>query len=196
MLGKKIGNSQTNLFHAFDYLKRGWKVLPIHFPQNGRCSCGKAECHSPAKHPLTRNGVKDATDETSVVFNVWNERSLANIGIATGYSSGIAVVDIDPRHGGDKSWQEFELKNQIAPSLTVVTGGGGRHIYFLTDGTPVPNKIGVLPGIDIRGDNGYVLAPPSQHMSGNLYTWADKKVEIAAIPKSIKDLISKIPQRP
>jgi hypothetical protein len=167
----------TVLDHARLYLSLGFAVLPLHFPfvrGSGRvCSCMREECHQPAKHPfgrLVRNGLKDASKDPAIVEH-WFTRTGFNIGIATGAASGIVVLDIDPRHGGDESLARLETeKGKLPATWRFLTGGGGEHIVFRHPSRNVPNNAGALgPGIDVRGDGGYIVAPPSVHMSGRPY---------------------------
>jgi hypothetical protein len=122
------------------------------------------------KHPLTKNGFKDATTDPGVIRGWWARWPNANIGIATGKKSGIFIMDIDPRHGGPASLGEHAA--DPGTDLIVLTGGGGQHFYYAYDPKhPMESAIGVLPGIDVRGDKGYVVAPPSNHRSGGYYRW-------------------------
>lgn len=86
----------------------------------------------------------------------------AGVAIVTGVISGIFVVDVDPRHGGDLA--PYGL---MPATFTVHTGGGGWHFYF--KGVQ-PCRTAVVPGVDIKGEGGYVVAPPSGHPSGGKYT--------------------------
>src|SRR5437868_5118832 len=96
------------MFQALEYAKRGWPVIPLHNPSNdGKCSCGNKECTSIAKHPRTKQGCKDATFQPMTICGWWQRWPNANIAIKTGKESGLIVVDVDPRHGGEQSWQEF-----------------------------------------------------------------------------------------
>ncbi len=167
------GATVTNLDAALIYARRGWPVLPIYEPgQNGQCSCGNPACPSPAKHPRTKHGVTEATTNESRIRSWWMRWPDANIAISTGAVGGMIVLDIDPAHGGDRSLEELEIKHGKIPlTLECLTGGGGRHFYFIHPGTIVKNKIGIAPGIDVRGDGGYVVAPPSVHISGGVYRW-------------------------
>lgn len=158
---------------ALDYAQRGWHVFPVYEPmEDGRCSCGKTDCSSPAKHPRTRHGVLEATTDQVRIRAWWTQWPDANIGLATGRKSRIVVMDIDPRHGGDKSLAEFEAHmGRMPETLECLTGGGGRHFYLRAPEFPIKNKVNLMPGIDFRGDGGYVIAPPSGHISGGLYKW-------------------------
>ncbi|MBK8909462.1 MAG: bifunctional DNA primase/polymerase [Rhodospirillales bacterium] len=155
----------------------GIAVLPLHRPvrhaQGLRCSCGKGDCESPAKHPfakLVAHGLRDASKDQTVVAS-WFENSELNVGIATGTVSGIVALDIDPRHGGDEALAALEREHgPLANTWRFLTGGGGEHIIFRHPGKTVSNSAGKIgPGIDMRGDGGYIVAPPSMHISGRRY---------------------------
>ncbi|MDZ4345727.1 MAG: DnaB-like helicase C-terminal domain-containing protein [Candidatus Binatia bacterium] len=169
---------------ALKYVERGWKVLPLHWIKEGKCSCGK-DCGTPGKHPvskLTPNGVSNATGNQQIVRDWWGIVPIANIGVATGEASNLVVLDVDPRHGG--SVQDLISKHgNFTKTLGVKTGSGGYHYYFRHPGFLVRNSVGALgEGLDVRGDGGYVVAPPSVHVQGS-YAWAfDADDEIAAMP--------------
>ena len=159
---------------AEDYLARGWSVIPVR-PASKR----------PAV-PWKRFQEQVATGKT---LRDWFERTPDfNVAIVTGALSGIVVVDVDPRHGGDESLRELEgLHGKLPKTVEAVSGGGGRHVYFSHPGTEVHNRTGIAPGIDLRGDGGCIVAPPSIHPSGNRYRWArgraPGKVKLARLPK-------------
>jgi Bifunctional DNA primase/polymerase, N-terminal/Protein of unknown function (DUF3987)/Primase C terminal 1 (PriCT-1) len=158
---------------ALAYAKRGWRVIPINWVrEDGACSCANPGCDNIGKHPLTAHGVKDADLVEQTICTWWTNHPKANIGIATGAVSGIAVLDVDPRHGGRKSM--CDLKNQfgqLPDGPRVYTGGGGVHVYFSHPGPVLKNKVGLFPGVDVRADGGYVLAAGSNHKSGRTYRW-------------------------
>jgi hypothetical protein len=161
----------TNAAAALFYPRRyGWRVFPLHSIAHGACTCGKPKCSSPGKHPRTRRGVKDATTDATTITGWWARWPDANIGVATG--SGLVVIDIDPAHGGDKSFSAAVARlGDLGPTRMCRTGSGGRHLYYST-GTRIPCSQGRLgPGIDVRGEDGYVVAPPSLHISGRRYVW-------------------------
>src|SRR5437016_3776894 len=89
---------------ALRYAKMRLRVVPMHRVRDGYCTChrGKA-CERPGKHPMTAQGVKDATTERDQIKSWWTVSPNANIGIATGAESRILVLDIDRRHGGMKT---------------------------------------------------------------------------------------------
>ena len=143
------------------------------------CACAKkGECGSPGKHPCPSNGVKAATTDEAQVRRWWapGDPELHNVAIACGEPSGVIVVDVDPRHGGDVS--DWGLPTSIRQS----SGGGGEHILFKWPGHRVRNRTNLKPGVDIKGDGGYILVAPSNHISGGRYSWvtgADSVLEEA-----------------
>lgn len=153
----------------------GFFLVPLHaIDAAGRCTCGDYECRSKGKHPRTPNGSKDATNHPALLLHLFGEHfPNANVGIATGASAGIFVVDIDPRHGGDRALGELEAHHGELPvTVTSATGGGGVHFLFRHPGVKVKNSAGIIgSGIDIRGEGGLIVAPPSVHASGKPYTW-------------------------
>lgn len=155
---------------------KGFAVFPIFTIDGGRCSCGFAGCSSPGKHPigeLAPQGVLNATTDSQWIKEWWSLYPDANIGIATGDASHIVVIDIDPDKGGEDAWVALEDRHdEIPPTWTALTGGGGFHFYFRMPAMDVRNSAGAVgPGIDVRGNGGYVIAPPSTHISGAPYRW-------------------------
>lgn len=169
---------------ALAYAQRGWHVFPLHTPgEDGSCSCRRADCTNIGKHPRTMNGLKDATTDEARIRRWWEQWPLANVGVATG-SSRLVVVDIDPRHGGDESLRDLvqEHGDDWLDTVTAETGGGGTHyLYAAPEGKVIRNSAGDH-GIDLRGDGGYIVAPPSTHVSGTPYTWVQKPSETALQP--------------
>ena len=168
---------------ALKYTARGWRIIPLHTFVDGVCTCESSGCSSPAKHPLTPNGVHGATTDRATIIMWWDEADIANVGIATG--NGLLVLDIDAKNGGLESLAQLEAQHGSLPiTPTVATGGGGKHYYFrLPDGMTIGNRAGLAPGIDVRGDGGYVVAPPSLHASGQFYEWTvPEETELAEPP--------------
>lgn len=161
------------LAEAQAYIRRAWRVIPLHSVTQGRCSCRRPDCSSPGKHPTTPKGLHSASTDLAVVNAWWDRWPWANVGIVTGQISGLVVLDVDPRHDGDDSLYRLEQRHGTLPeTVEVVTGSGGRHLYFQHPGEPVRNSAGRLgTGLDLRGDGGYVVAPPSSHISGRFHQW-------------------------
>jgi hypothetical protein len=177
---------------ALAYALKGWPVLPLHSYDDGCCTCGDKACRSPAKHPITQNGLKDASADPDVIHRWMDEtQDQANIGISTG--KGLIVMDIDAKSGGFESRDSLESRfGKLPPTLAARTGGDGEHSFFtVPDGMVIGNKVGILPGIDIRGDGGYVVAAPSLHASGQRYCWINPMdTPVAPAPKWLLDLLT------
>ncbi|MHC5184550.1 MAG: phage/plasmid primase, P4 family, partial [Planctomycetota bacterium] len=177
-----MNNFKRRVFKcAKAYAEKGWAVLPVHTIIEGRCTCGKADCSSAGKHPATPRGVKDATTDADQIQQWFANGRVLNIGIAAGAASGLAVLDIDPKDNGDESIKKY----RVPDTLEVITGSGGKHYYFTDPEGQTGNSVGKLGrGIDVRGNNGYVVAPPSLHSSGQEYRWRidPNARELAPVP--------------
>lgn len=140
------------------YAQLGWSVIPI-----------RARGKRPLVPWVELQQRRAAAAEFERWFRQWPD---ANVGIVTGRISGLVVIDVDPVHGGSASLDAIVREHGPLPSgVEAVTGGGGRHLYFGHPGGTVANRAGVFPGIDVRGDGGCVVAPPSVHESGARYRW-------------------------
>ena len=170
------------LVAALDYVQRlSWPVFPSHsVDDTGNCSCRMPDCSSPGKHPRTQKGFKDATIDETTIRGWWEMWPDANVAVPTGESSGFDALDVDPRHSGTDSLDQMEAEHGSLPdTIEQITGSGGRHILFRHhDG--VGNKIALAPGLDVRGDGGYIIVPPSRHVSGRTYEW-----ELSGLPGEI-----------
>jgi putative DNA primase/helicase len=185
---------------AMKYMDQGFKVLPV----NGIirtahglvCACGK-KCQAPGKHPLTRNGAKGASSSRSKLMEWLNNYPNMNLGIATGEGSNLLVIDID--RGGEEALHDvidfYSGPNDpcILETRTAITGNG-RHLYFKFPsgfGLSSRTRIHGVP-IDSRANGGFVLAPPSLHISGNQYRWEDENVPIIDAPEWLVYWLSKM----
>lgn len=167
----------TMLEAALSYARQGRPVFPVWSPtEGGGCACPRGlDCPSPAKHPITTNGFKDATTDRARIITWWTEHPEANIGMPTGRRSGLFVVDVDIDRGGFETLAALIHRHKEWPDPpTVLTGGGGVHFFFrYPTGVEIRNSTGKLgPGIDVRGEGGYVLLPPSVHATRRSYEWA------------------------
>jgi hypothetical protein len=134
-------------------------------------------CGEQKKTPLTAHGFQDATADEATVRQWAAKWPTANLAIPTGERSGLIVLDVDKDEGkdGEAALSELTSKNGVLPvTLEVKTPRGGRHLYFRHPGQKVPTRTNhPAPALDVRGDGGYVLIPPSATKRG-AYTWANR----------------------
>jgi hypothetical protein len=193
----------------------GWRVFPIWWIKpDGHCACGLYNCRDEGKHPIGAcavRGCHDATKDLDLIGAWWDRFPDANVGLATGRRSGVFVIDVDPRHGGNDGLLDLEeMCGKLPATVQALTGGGGFHYFFaypddetrrVGNRTNVGAPRGLQPddprritGVDCRGSGGYVVVPPSNHRSGDVYEWDDDgrpgKVEIAQCPERWLELIT------
>jgi len=185
---------KDNLEAAIYYANIGWQLFPCHFLDYGLCSCNKDCGRDAGKHPMTRDGFKSATSDLDTIRACWTGAPKANIGLATGKTSGVWVLDLDGPEG-IKALEELESKHGALPKTPCAkTGGGGEHLYFrMPDAVDIKNRTRIQgKKIDVRGTGGYVILPPSNHASGNSYEWevSPDDVEIAEAPEWLIEFVS------
>lgn len=163
------------LDHALAYAQRGWHVLPLE--PRGKAPLGR----------LVPHGAHDATRDAATIERWWGDEPQANIGIALAPSR-LVVIDVDPRHGGDATFERLQQEHgSLRSDVYAFTGGGGEHHLFAVPANEtlaLPGKLG--PGVDLKG-NGYIVAEPSLHPSGRRYGWEASSspldgVEPSALP--------------
>ena len=163
---------------AREYISRGFAVMPV-----------RAD-----KTPVTRHGSKDATKNPALLDALFASQDVAGIGIATGgVSGGLVVIDSDDRAGGDESLVALEKYLDGLPDGPRVKTPGGCHVYMLAPpGVTIRNRVNIpgLPGIDVRGEGGYVVGPPSRLLNGE-YTWEFELGEhpLPTIPPALLDIV-------
>lgn len=187
---------------ALGYAERGWKVFPVHTPtENGGCSCATKDCESPGKHPRTPRGLNDASRSPKDIATWWKRWPDANIGVVTGREHGLVVVDVDAP--GLKIWGELRDTHGNVDTLSSQTGGGGEHHYFQTNGTKYKStsssgrkndQLGT--GIDTKAEGGYVIAPPSLHVSGLQYEWDNTEADIGTMPDWLETRMPRYDEAP
>lgn len=165
------------LLTALEYARLGWPVLPL---APGR------------KIPATSHGVKDATTLESKIRKWFANHLDRGIGIACGEASGLLVIDVDPRNGGDDTFDELTTKLGALPDTVIqLTAGGGFHYLFSFPGAKGRGTLGA--GVDIKSDGGYIVANPSV-IYGRKYEWeanADPLdgVEVAELPEAWREAV-------
>jgi putative DNA primase/helicase len=131
------------------------------------------------KEPLTPDGFKSATTDPAQIvkwLETWPKANWACVPGQTGH----VVIDIDGQDG-EKAAQALGLLSK--PTLTVLTARG-RHLWFKHPGGTIGNAP-LAPHLDVRGDHGYVLLPPSIHPSGKRYRWVGKVTEALPPPPAV-----------
>jgi len=189
--------------HALHYASYGIPVLPLHYIKpNGICSCGGSEVNpkcKPGKHPfggLVPHGLSDATTDQGKIKK-WFDGTPYNLGISTGDVSNFFVLDRDDKDGGDKTLAAWESENgELPKTLAQQTGNGMHYLFKMPAGVDIRNmqKKADSPGIDVRGNGGYICAAPSIHFSGRMYKWVGSVMidtdKIAEAPQWIIDKIT------
>lgn len=162
------------LTSALRYASFGWPVFPL----GPRSKQPLIPAHDGGK------GLHDATTDLELIRAWWKAHPTANIGLRTGVA--FDVLDLDGPRAPSALAQARPGRERIH-GPTVLTGKG-LHVFVLP--TALGNRAGVLPGIDFRGTGGYVVAPPSVHPSGHVYTWIrSKPATLPAAPSWLLDLI-------
>lgn len=182
---------------ALDYHARGWRVLPLHEPTAGGCTCRAGrDCASPGKHPRLDWPAGQVVD-TAQVRGWWRRWPTANVGIVTGAVSDLLVLDVDPGHGGETSLDLLRRRCGLPETLMARSGSGGTHFYYRHPGVTIGPSAGKLgAGLDIRCDRGLIVAPPSAHKSGTPYCWVDVSVPVAPCPRWLVRALLPPPKRP
>jgi hypothetical protein len=162
---------------ALNLAARGLRVFP---------------CRIKSKEPLINDNLNRATTDRNIIEGWWTDRPF-NIGIATGEESGVWVLDIDGQEGAQTLRDLEAAHGELPPTITAITGSG-RHYYWKW-----PTDVEIrntqarddIPGIDARGEGGYVIAPPSIHPSGRGYLWLPDVNEFAFAPQWLLDVITR-----
>lgn len=168
-----------------------WSVFPLWpIASDGSCGCGDRSCTDIGKHPCVK----------------WGKNSLGagvqlhipegyGAGIATGARSGFFAIDLDLKDGKD-GLAALAALGEVPPTRTTATPTGGYHLKFKHPGFHVPNSASVLgPGIDVRGDGGYVVAPGSRHKNGGIYTLVDPNAPIVDAPSWLLEVLRNGPKK-
>jgi|SRR5579872_168145 len=172
-----------------------WRVMPIwnitEVYGERMCSCPQgSDCHSPGKHPMLKNGVLEASSNTGLIKHWFHKWPTANLALACGIDSDILVIDIDSLKGGNVSYANLATQYLQHYSYILSQTGNGFHLYFKNlEG--IKNKVGLMEGVDIRAEGGYVLLPPSNHLSGNKYKWLRDPFEneITPLPDKLAEFM-------
>jgi hypothetical protein len=163
--------------HALKLAARGMRVFP---------------CIERTKEPAVHDNLRRATTDCNMITGWWSRRN-HNIGIATGKLSGVWVLDVDG-DDGEATLRKLEAEHGALPATVEAITGNGRHLYFAW-----PSRIEIrnrqeheeIAGIHVRGNGGYVIAPPSVHPSGWCYSWSvDSTDKFATAPDWLIALVT------
>jgi hypothetical protein len=160
---------------ALGYIRRGWPVFVLGRSKRPVANCKGCRTAGPGHDPaacgcLTCHGFHAATTSPARLAAMLAAVPGGLLAIRTGTATGLAVVDIDPRNGGQVD------PALMTPTATVATGGGGWHLYYRHPGGPLLAALPGRAGVDVKADGGYVVAPPSVHPgTGRAYRWAGKR---------------------
>lgn len=187
---------------ALSYARNNIKIFPTWWTTNGVCQCADRDtCGSPAKHPLVAWRT-ETTANPDTIRAWWQRWPNANIGLPAGDNQ-LAIIDVDPRHDGNTSLTELAAwcdtyGVDLYATRIIRTGSGGSHFYFHAPhgGIKTAGRTFRLPGVDTRGNGGYVVAPPSIHACGQPYEIVHNNHTTARWPAILTDRINWRPPQP
>lgn len=164
----------TALQHALVLVEvYGLRIVRAHYPLfGGGCSCEQPDCDSIGKHPVVRGWPLTATSDQVEVHRIFELHPRCNYGLLCGIAGGLIVLDIDGPEGF-ATLAAWEAQHGPLPPAPRVRTGRGEHRYFLAT-CPIKNTAGdrgrgLGPGLDVRGEGGFVIGPGSLHASGHFY---------------------------
>lgn len=158
-----LNNSMTNLEYALEYLQRGYNIIPVGKDKKPLIYSWKSFQNEPAGEEQVKTW--------------WTKEPNANIAAICGKHSNFFVVDVDL--GADVS------SLHLPPTKVVKTGSGGWHYYYKWHNSlaNIPNTVGIIPHVDLRGEGSYILLPPSVNEKGTYELVIDQ--ELADFPLSL-----------
>ena len=154
--------------------RHGWQVFP---------------CLERDKAPATARGLLNAQTNEQHIIAWWLRHPACNVAVRTGAPSDIVVLDLDGDDGWDSKHALEDEHAAFPETLSVETPRGGHHFYFQHPRVEVRNTTGYpKPALDIRGDGGYVLMPPSVGANGRAYS-KDDEAAVAPMPDWLVTLL-------
>jgi hypothetical protein len=190
--GEQAPSGLTIWAAAQRYIAAGWPVFVLGRTKRPVANCRTCKTaaagHDPAACTcLTCHGFHAATTDPARLGRMLRTVPGGLLAIATGTTAGLAVVDIDPRNGGRID------RALMTPTATVATGGGGWHLYYRHPGHPLRPALPGHPGVDIKADGGYVVAPPSAHpLTGQPYRWVGGRT-VGEMPSALRAALTPAP---
>lgn len=192
---------------ALGYAAAGWPVFLLGRSKRPLANCancpgeGQPGAHDPQGCTcLTCHGFYAATRDRKAIGRMFSLEPRGMLAIRTGAASSLVVIDIDPRNDGTRCLTMLREQGMLPPTRHVRTGGYGWHLYYRHPGPHIRisggrNRLG--PGIDVKADGGYVVAPPAIHpITREPYTWADPTSPISEMPPSLRQLLLTPDPRP
>jgi hypothetical protein len=177
---------------ALGYIRRGWPVFVLGRSKRPVANCPACKTAGPGHDPatcqcLTCHGFHAATLSPARLAAMLAAVPRGLLAIRTGAAAGLAVVDIDPRNGGQVD------PALMTPTAAVATGGGGWHLYYRHPGGPLLAALPGLAGVDVKADGGYVVAPPSVHPGTRRpYRWAGER-PVSEMPPALAAALAPSP---
>lgn len=184
--------------YAHKYAERGLYVFPVWSCDHDTCTCSKGDaCEHPGKHPkeiACPNGYKNSTIDHEIIDALFDDAD--NIGIDL-EKSGLIAIDIDRRHNGIETWKRIVEENtggRFQAGPIQLTGDQGFHVLYARPNVKRFVK-SIGDGVDVKS-NGYIVAEPSLHKTGNRYKWSEKSplsddYLIVDAPQWLVELVSK-----
>ncbi|MCX5803457.1 MAG: bifunctional DNA primase/polymerase [Proteobacteria bacterium] len=169
---------KTTLQSALNYLARGFSVIPIRPDKTPYIQWAEFQTRLPS------------TEEIKTWWQKWPD---AMIGIVTGKLSDLCAIDCDSEEG------ETAIEELLPDSIDIPTArtpGGGKHLYFKMPDEPIGNNTGAIPGVDFRGEGGYIILPPSQNSNGEGYKWIEglsiENIALSLLPEKYKSIVKEL----
>jgi len=190
LISERAFGAQNPLGAALAYARHGWPVFWLGRSKRpvANCAACKNGAHDPAGcGHLTCHGFYAATTDPDRIAVMAARVPGGLLAIRTGTASGLALIDIDPRNGGRID------PALMTPTAAVATGGGGWHLYYRHPGTPLLTALPGHPGVDVKADGGYAVAPPSAHPgTGRRYQWTGARA-VAEMPPALRAALTSPP---
>ena len=175
---------------ALRYMQAGWPVFVLGRSKRPVANCRACKTAGPGHDPagctcLTCHGFHAATCDPARLAAMLHKVPGGVLAIRTGAASGLCVIDIDPRNGGQID------KELMTPTAAVASGGGGWHLYYRHPGGLTVPALKDRPGVDVKGDGGYVVAPPSVHPgTGRPYRWTSGRA-VSEMPPALRAAVAR-----
>jgi hypothetical protein len=156
------------------------------------------------KDPCVTRGFHAATTDPVRIRQWWQRWPTANLGVPTGEPSGLVVLDVDPRHGGERSLRHLQrmldhraadlalISSDLCATRQAQSGGGGLHLFYGWDAlAPVHSttRLAGEEGLDLRANGGYIVVSPSRLNGGGVYRWR-ASFPLRPFPPALRHLLS------